>query len=167
MLALLLNTVMDWALARPENKGKGYEGEDMAGWAYTIKDENGKPYLSRLLLPRIKLPLVGTFRPMLHKFHRADKDQDLHNHPWQWAKSIVLTGGYIEERLVPLNGNLMRTVRRLVTRFNSLNDKDYHRVESVADNTFTLFISGPRTQEWGFLTADGQHIPWKEYLGIS
>src|SRR5271170_2836454 len=34
----------------------------------------------------------------LHKFHRGDSDEALHNHPWLWSRSFVLAGGYIEER---------------------------------------------------------------------
>lgn len=177
MITKLLNAFMDYALSRPVNKGKSYEGEDSPGWAYTIKDEQGNPYLSRVLLPRMRLPFIGSFRPMLHKFHRPDKDKDLHNHPWSWAKSIVLTGGYFEERLtgrklicdcgLPRCRDVYKhlTETKLVTRFNALTDKDYHRVKEVAKDTFTLFISGPRTQDWGFMV-NGKHVPWKTYLGI-
>jgi hypothetical protein len=62
MITKLLNAFMDYALSRPVNQGKSYEGEDSPGWAYTIKDEKGDPYLSRVLLPRMRLPLIGSFR---------------------------------------------------------------------------------------------------------
>lgn len=37
----------------------------------------------------------------LHRFLRPDEDGELHNHPWRWAVSVMLAGGYAEERLAP------------------------------------------------------------------
>ncbi|MGN6103521.1 MAG: hypothetical protein ACTHU0_00210 [Kofleriaceae bacterium] len=48
--------------------------------------------------------------------------------------------------------------------FNRLTDTDYHRVRELRGDVWTLFITGPRVQDWGFLV-DGDHVPWTKYLG--
>lgn len=160
MIAGLLSRVMDWALAK--NGDGGYEGEDSPRWAYTITGPDGDPYLSRLLLPRVRL-LGREFRPMLHHFHRPDADRVLHNHPWTWAVSLVLAGSYVEERLEALVYGIETRETRLVRWFNRLTDQDYHRVERLNGDVWTLFVTGKRTQDWGFLE-DGRHVQWQEYL---
>ena len=181
MLSRILDKVMAWALAR--NGHGGYPGEESPRWAYTITDDaTGEPYLSRVLLPRVKLPLVGEFRVMLHHFHRADADRALHNHPWRWAGSLVLCGSYVEDRLdadiaAIVSSSWFRTLRAkldlepvidAVTRkrvrwVNWLTDQDFHRVDRLEGDVWTLFIAGPRTQDWGFVEA-GTFIPWQKFL---
>ncbi|MGN6103684.1 MAG: hypothetical protein ACTHU0_01140, partial [Kofleriaceae bacterium] len=95
VIAGALRRFAEWALSR--NPPGGYAGEDDKRWAYTIETD-GDPYLTRVLLPRIRIPGVCDFRPMLHRFHRPDVDQHLHNHPWKWAVSLILSGSYVEER---------------------------------------------------------------------
>lgn len=83
-----------------------------------IYDRLGQsPYLSRYYLlgrPRMRdgsepTDENGTLRPgvvwetenfgiYLHKFHRGDDDLATHSHPWRWAVSLILAGGYREER---------------------------------------------------------------------
>ena len=62
--------------------------------AYTIETD-GDPYLTRILLSRL-LPIKRLFGigVYLHRFHRPDIDQHLHNHPWRWAASLILNGSY-------------------------------------------------------------------------
>ncbi len=161
MLSKLLGKFAKWALSK--NAPGGYSGEDDKRWAYTIETD-GSPYLTRIMFPRI----FG-MRLFLHHFHRGDGDQDLHNHPWKWAASLVLSGFYIEERLegvIPMKGlkPTVMTETRVVTRFNFLRDTDYHRVDSLHGDVWTLFLTGPRTQDWGFLV-EGNHVPYTTYLG--
>lgn len=166
MIGWALRKFSGWALSK--NEPGSYAGEDDPRWAYTIETDGSK-YLTRILLSRLlglkeKLG-VGVY---LHNFHREDIDRHLHNHPWKWAVSFVLSGSYDEERLVE---NLVHSggwdytthVRR-VRFFNRLNRNDYHKVERLDGDVWTLFITGPRVQDWGFLV-DGQHVPWKKYLG--
>ena len=165
MLGRILSKVAAWALAR--NQPGSYAGEDDRRWAYTI-EVDGEKYLTRILLPRV----LGV-RVMLHHILRPDSDRNLHNHPWRWARSIVLCGAYDEERLeqvvetvdhegreyaVPL------TVERTVRRHNKITEHDYHRITRLHGDVWTLFITGTRAQDWGFLV-DGVHVPWRKYLG--
>lgn len=168
MIARLLNAFTKWALSR--NAPGSYAGEDDKRWAYTI-ETNGNPYLTRVLLSRMIHFLrdhlnVGVY---LHHFHRPDVDQHLHNHPWSWTKSLVLSGAYVETRLVPNPDPLSaggKVEIRVVGRTNSLTKDDYHKVDLLCGDVWTLFIVGPRVQDWGFLV-EGEHVPWRKYLGIS
>jgi hypothetical protein len=87
-----------------------------------------------------------------------------HRHPWRWAISLVLKGGYSEERR---SGDSV--VRRRVRpwRLNRLTDRDFHRVDLTDGDAWTLFLVGPITQSWGFWDRDTKRFtPWKEFLGV-
>lgn len=168
MIRRALGALMDWAIAR--NGGGTYEGEDSPRWAYTIRGEDGSAYLSRLLLPRVRLGGFQ-FRPMLHRFHRPDADGDLHNHPWTFGLSLVLVGGYLEERLDLARGH-GATMQRWVRGLNLLTWRDFHRVvellgqnEDGTGEVWTLFVTGERIQDWGFLEVlPGTFTQWERYL---
>lgn len=169
MLASLLERFARWALSR--NAPGNYLSEDDSRWAYTISTQ-GRPYLTRVLAPWGRL--LGV-RPYLHHFHRDDGDQPLHNHPWRWGLSIVLCGSYDEERFESADEHALRertqehaalqVVRRRVRWVNWLTHEDYHRVTALHGEVWTLFITGPRLQDWGFFTG-GRHVPHAEYLGV-
>lgn len=161
MIARILKRVMRWAVEA--NGGGGYPGEDSKKWAYTIAAPDGSPYLSRLLLPRVWVPGLGSVRPMLHQFHRPDDDRELHNHPWARAWSIILTGSYVEARLA--NPAVGAIVLRTVRWFNSLTDMDFHRVVELHGDVFTLFVSGERVQDWGFYdVGKDEFTPHREFF---
>ncbi len=120
---------------------------------HTIKTDEKSPYLGRYyLLRRRWLPKMVRDRAhsvYLHYFYRGDSDIELHNHPWGVSISLILTGGYVEER---------RTDHGVVTRrirpgsINIIRAHDFHRVTLLkpAKGSWTLFVAGPRTQDWGF-----------------
>lgn len=188
MIAYLLNKIMDWAL---DKNGRGvYEGEDSKKWAYTIRGVDGSDYLSRLLLPRIRIPFTSiSFRPMLHHFHRPDDDRSTHDHPWNWGASVVLCGAYDEDRLAgdPRRDRYMTPIgqcqlcagwrgecqghdadfdSKTVRFFNFLTSKDYHKVTRLHGDTWTLFVAGSKKPDdaWGFLDEDGRHIDHETFL---
>lgn len=89
--------------------------------------ENGVLYLERF---RIFGWTPGSsrrypFSIYLHRFHLQDLDDVLHSHPWKWAISLVLAGGYTELRQ---DGE----VRRLgAGSLNWLNGESFHRITKV------------------------------------
>lgn len=156
MMRLLLDSLVRVLGRLPENR---------IAWSYTIRGSDGSPYLTRALLPRI-----SRWRPVVHQIHREDEDPDPHNHPWDEAYFLIVTGGYTEERLVGLrreNGALVGG--RVVTQayrpgdVNHLRSGDFHRIAEYLPGTRTLGLLGRRVQEWGFLV-DGRVVPWREYL---
>ena len=121
----------------------------------------------------------------LHRFHRSDNDGALHNHPWRWAVSLVLRGGYSEERRddsddcevatrerFALDGcpSHSTVIRREVRpwRLNFLTHRTFHRVDlPPGEDAWTLFLVGPVVQSWGFWDrVKCRFTPWKKYLGI-
>jgi hypothetical protein len=109
----------------------------------------------------------------LHRFHRSDDEAELHNHPWRWAVSLVLQGGYSEERVVGESyseGKTLPLVMRRQVRPGSLNflrGDDFHRVDLTDGDAWTLFLVGPVVQSWGFLDRmTGIFTPWRQFLGI-
>jgi len=151
-----------------------------------IWDRAGEsPYLSRYYLfggPRSKngpvfddkgSPLESTiWRDLpvnlyLHKFHRGDDDLAAHSHPWRWALSFVLVGGYSEERRVPANSRPWKMEWRLVRplSFNFIKSDDFHRVELIEKDCWSLFLAGPKADTWYFWDRDtGETIPWREFI---
>lgn len=125
-----------------------------------IVDENREPYLTRYCIwgwhPGLeeKFP----FSVYLHRIHQPDADEALHNHPWEWAVSVVLRGGYLEElptgERVPRNEGSIRVLR----------SSDYHRIAEVQPDTWTLFLVGPKVSSWGFQVPGRGHVPWRDRL---
>jgi hypothetical protein len=98
----------------------------------------------------------------LHRFHRGDSDRELHNHPWRWALSLILVGGYNEERRI---GNAV--VKREVKpgSLNFIGADDFHRVDMRDGDAWSLFFVGPKSSSWGFWNRNsGVVTPWREFI---
>lgn len=151
MLTRTLSRFADWAVKNhPKRSDDENSSTPQHFAAYVIPDYiTGDPYITRVLFPR-----VFGFRPMLHHIHRPDKDRHEHSHPWSWAFSLILTGSYNEER----NG-----ISSLVRGWNFLRDTDFHKITKLHGEVWTLFIAGPRTQDWGFVV-DGSVVPSDKYI---
>jgi hypothetical protein len=131
-----------------------------------ICGEDGTLYLQRF---RVLGWMPGSswrlpFSIYLHRFARADLDDAPHSHPWAWAFSLVLHGGYLEMRA---NGadRSERSWRWLMPlSMNWLWSDTYHVVTTIKPETWTLFIVGPKAKSWGFWVAGRGHVPWRERL---
>lgn len=121
--------------------------------SFTIPTPDGEPYLTRYYLFGADRKWGNIF---LHHFHSSDKDLApsgtyyLHNHPWPWSFSIILDGGYVEERRESDDSISERTY--LPGSINTLTDKDFHRVELIGNDGWSLFFTGWRSDKrsWGF-----------------
>lgn len=112
-------------------------------------------------------------RPVLaarvHHILRSDAGRELHDHPWPFL-TIILRGGYYEQR--PFRGHLggAPKVALTETRFHPPGSilfrcaSDWHRLELEPGTTaWTLFITGPQLQRWGFLV-EGAKVYWRTFL---
>lgn len=109
----------------------------------------GERYLERYWLGRWR-----GVTAYLHRFVARDADEWVHDHPWGWSLAIVLTGGYLEERLTwfdPQHGWRKRFRWVRAGRLNLIRARDFHRILEAHPETWTLFIHGPRVKGWGFL----------------
>jgi hypothetical protein len=112
----------------------------------------------------------------LHHFHRSDSDQALHNHPWRWAWSLILAGGYSEERRVSIRGSedggpeheigdtvIRRNIRP--GRVIRINADDFHRVDLFEEDSWSLFLAGPKNASWGFWDRHtGVFMHWRAFI---
>ena len=134
----------------------------------TIETAGEGPYLTRWYLwprrPRTNEE-HGGFAVFVHFFWRGDKDRDLHNHPWSRSLSVILAGGYREERFDG-DGRLVSRVKR-PGDLNVIAGEDFHRVDLLEPEhgSWSLFIAGPRTKSWGFKNrVTRRFVPWEEYV---
>ncbi|MEZ5651480.1 MAG: hypothetical protein R3E87_13135 [Burkholderiaceae bacterium] len=107
--------------------------------ACRIISDGEHPYLERYFLFR-----AFGLTAYLHRFVGSDPDRGLHDHPWPWAFSVVLSGRYLERR---------RGGDRVVSWLNLLSGDTFHRVIMLpgSRSVWTLFVhSNARAKPWGF-----------------
>ncbi len=132
-----------------------------------LMNADGSVYMERFWLIRSRGPKWG-WGVRIHHIVTADSLREMHDHPGSFL-SVVLKGGYVEERpadprCVDWEGVEPRTLTaRGVGSVAFRRATDRHTILSVQDETWTLFITGPSRQWWGFYTPTGK-IYWKKYL---
>jgi hypothetical protein len=149
--------------------------------ARVIERDNGDPYLERYYVcgrapayfpVPVKERLAFLPTVFLHRFVRSDQDRELHNHPWDHSTSFILAGGYREERRWAIFENDEDfdcfEVHEHTFRpgdLNRISCDDFHRVDLLEHDAWTIFITGTKKQSWGFWDRDtGEFIPWREHL---
>lgn len=143
--------------------------------ARLIKGDDGELYLERYFIAR----LFGC-DVYLHRFIASDPDKGFHNHPWIWASSWVLCGGYWELQFDPADAmqghersnaclrHIIRGKAHWRRRFSAVTFRSDHLHRVVLEpgrECWTLFVAGPRTPDnvWGFLTGSAigcAHVVW-------
>jgi len=116
-----------------------------------ITDPENEKYLERYFLFHIPILDITAY---LHHFLGSDPDRGLHSHPWSWARSLILTGGYTELLAVDIYKNTfeIKPVSRKPWTINKLRNDTWHRVLLEPDqDAWTLFIHGRRVSGWGFI----------------
>jgi hypothetical protein len=108
------------------------------------------PYLLRWWI----IPRNRWFNIYLHRFLRSDDDRALHDHPWVNI-SILLKGAYVEHTAKGARRYAAGAIKvRLPT--------SAHKIELTEGPCWTLFLTGPRIREWGFLCPKGWRH-WREF----
>ncbi len=106
-------------------------------------------YLRRYYL--IKTPI---FEAMIHQFFLSD-EPILHDHPWD-SCSIILGGGY-SEHVLDRQGRETSYFRH-PGYVGVRSRRQCHRVRLQPNSegkVWTIFITGPRRRQWGFMTPTG------------
>lgn len=140
-----------------------------------VIETEGDPYLARHYIfrkdwipDRFKRFLGWVPSVFVHEFQRGDMDDEVHNHPWKLSCSLILAGGYIEERAFYKEGRWsLKSKTFRPGMINVISDHDFHRVALLeGKTTWTLFVAGPQTgQSWGFLDIPtGEFVPWREFV---
>ena len=138
---------------------------DRVGRKRIVMDRvNDEPYLERYYLflkDRQRFP----FNVFLHKFLKSDPD-DVHDHPWPYA-TVILKGGYWE--WIPQFNSTGEKFNEVAKwrgpgHFRTCSANSYHRIElDPSVECWTLFMPGPQTRDWGFLTRQGW-VQHEQYL---
>lgn len=98
----------------------------------------------------------------VHNILREDHGRHLHDHPWD-ARTFILRGTYIEERMMP-DGRVQLFERRAGDTA-TLNFGEYHRIVSLGEEpVYTLFLTFRYRGTWGFLV-NGRKVPHRAYQG--
>lgn len=126
------------------------------------------------------IPRNRFFNIYLHKFVLSDEDRALHDHPWANC-SILIDGQYIEHtpkgcflrhqgfmyfrpanspHRVELRVSLLGERGIRIVAPLSLNHTDFDCPEPIP--VTTIFITGPKIREWGFLCPKGWRH-WKDF----
>jgi hypothetical protein len=131
------------------------------------------PYMERWwLIPRNRF-----FNIYLHHIRHSDDNRALHDHPW-WSLSIMLQGR-LHENYVNRPGAFgfdgwKRT--RLLTQGSVVwrSSRFAHRLillhhmaawHGGIPSVWTLFITGPRIRDWGFICPKGW-VPWQKFCAV-
>lgn len=112
-------------------------------------DRDGQPYLTRYYAagwsPRNQQSGPAVF---LHHFVASDSSAEVHSHPWGWSASLILVGGYREERCT--HDGTRTTLDYLPGSVNVLQPTDKHRIDLLGTECWTLFLAGDYQQRWAF-----------------
>ena len=129
------------------------------------------PYLRRhWLIPRNKF-----FNVYVHEFLRSDDDRALHDHPWLFNVSWLISGQYFEHTIAA--GGINERVHRIAGDFKFRWGQAPHRIELLTNilqagtpletrrqvPCWTVFITGPVVRQWGFHCQDAGWIHWKRF----
>ena len=110
---------------------------------------DGQPYLDRYFLggwsPTNRRSGPAVF---LHHFLASDPDDFVHTHPWGWSASLILAGGYREERCDPEGHISVREYRP--GDVNILTADDKHRIDLLSSDCWSLFLAGNYEKQWDF-----------------
>lgn len=107
------------------------------------------------------------FAVRMHHILRSDHDRAFHDHPW-WYLTIILRGGYTEVRPVyDRSGIYLGPTQRWYGPGSVIirPARSWHRLEVPPGETaWTLFLTGPKRQGWGFLPDPNIKVPWRRYM---
>ncbi len=124
----------------------------------------GTVYLHRWWL----IPRNPIFNAYAHLFISPDEDRALHDHSWV-SLSIVLRGSYME---------LTETTKQHVMQRRAFGPGSIifrwptcaHRIDLYPEEAsgkfkpvWTLFLTGPKWREWGFLCPQGW-VHWRKFM---
>lgn len=111
----------------------------------------------------------GKIAGKLHHILRSDEGRDFHDHPWPYL-TIILRGGYTEHRPVFDKSGLYRGETSKWYGPGSIiyrPARSYHRLElPEGQTTWTLFITGPKSNSWGFLVEPRHKVYYRQYERI-
>jgi hypothetical protein len=162
----MIQRLIDWLIARAKRTPYMHlDGYMERFWLFRIwrEGENAK--------------LAGK----IHHILRSDAGRDFHDHPWPYL-TIILRGGYYEWRPIFDKSGLYKGEKCRWYGPGSIifrPARSWHRLELdrwlVLENgkvvtqdktAWTLFITGPKSNSWGFLVEPRHKVYYRDYHTI-
>lgn len=156
LLALVVSwhPIARWIIQRSRRTPYRHLDGYMHRWWLFNAYEDGGGYVKQGWL-RKRLPSIR-----VHKILREDRDQHMHDHPWD-ARTIILDGQYIERCQ---EDGLFKNMLRSPGCTRAIRFGEFHRIRWVqAEGVYTLFFTWKYMGTWGF-NVDGVKVPYREYL---
>jgi len=98
----------------------------------------------------------------IHHILRKDLSRDMHDHPWD-ARTIILRGGYWEDRLIEGTIPKVHAYKRQVGDTATLKFGEFHNIVDVSEGgVWTMFITFKYRGTWGF-RVNGEKVPHFAY----
>lgn len=136
----------------------------LIAYAQTRSNFHLPGYMERFWLMRYGWQQIAI---RLHHILCSDEDRAFHDHPW-WYLTVILRGEYTEVKPQwDRSGLYLGESRQRYTAGTVLfrPAKSWHRLEvPEGETTWTLFITGPWSQKWGFMINPANKVRWEEYL---
>lgn len=167
LLALILSRrpIADWIIARAQRTPYFHLPHYMHRWwlfnAYPYGDDVPAADRNR----QKRFPLLPSVR--VHHILREDRAEHMHDHPWH-ARTIILRGWYVEERLERNVETAFECVRRSTRRTRGATARiafgEFHHIAEVSPGgVHSLFFTFAYGGSWGFKVR-GRKVPWRDYL---
>lgn len=109
------------------------------------------------------IPKNRWFNIYLHCFEGSDSDRALHNHPW-WSFSFLLKGQLSENYKTSLWDHVVlhRTILKFWPYYRSRTH--WHQMFLDSETAWTIFITGPKRQRWGFeYPGEFRFMPYEDF----
>lgn len=150
-----------------------------------LTNADGTPYMDRFWLLRIGRTGVDSYgqpRPWIalrvHHIRSSDQGELFHDHPWPFF-SWIMRGGYFER--TPFTGHWRGTPPTAMGRHEPYIEawrgsgallfrraSAWHRLHLpgwlLPDGAWTLVLTLPLRQSWGFRTRHGRKVDHRDYL---
>lgn len=137
-------------------------------------EDPGNPLLQQVLLWSRPERLVGqssccserkpSVSVYLQHFLTPESPDYAHRHRWQYMRSVVLSGYFVEFRyqVWPLRSKLLFH-RRLSTY--TMNHKTIHQVRYWSRHCWTIFVAVNASDDWGYYnTLTGRFTHWRQHV---
>jgi hypothetical protein len=87
----------------------------------------------------------------LHHFLASDPSNEVHSHPWGFGVSLLLVGGYVEDRCDEGGHHTVNTFQPGTV--NVILASTRHRITLLDRDCWTLFLCSGVVNEWQFFPA--------------
>lgn len=140
-----------------------------------ILGPDGSVYMERYRIAEAREGGVDGEKIYLNHFLRGDLDEELHSHPWDSSRSLVLLNGYGEERrhtktltvpgLIQCRHSVVR-YQRMPGDVIEINNDTFHRIDDLPHGcAWTLFFTGRYVGTWYFWNrTTGRTEQWRSFL---